>query len=188
MNTMNSPYQTDEIDLRSYYQGQSASTTQLPAIQEILLNQKEQLVLQQQQIGALAREFHEIALILQHQQKNDSGTAIDTIKQNMSDLGKATIATYQKLDKTQMGKELSDLKAEQQALRKIADTAQRTLKIQSDNLATHLDWKRTAAIMVSTAVLSSLCSVAIVQLIPNGWSHSANPTKPISKKPVKSRN
>jgi hypothetical protein len=86
------------------------------------------------------------------------------------------------------GPELLALKAEQQALRKIADTAQRTLKIQSDNLVTHLDWKRTLSIVVTTAVLSSLFSLAIVQLIPSGWSHHETPTKPIAKKQVKSRN
>jgi hypothetical protein len=185
---MNTPYQTDELNLRSYYQSKTSPAAQLPAIQEILISQKEQIALQQQQIGALAREFHEIALILQQQQKSNPAAAIDTVNQALQDLSKVTVGIYQKLDKTHGSKELSDLKSEQQALRKIADTAQRTLKIQSDNLATHLDWKRMAAIVVSTAVLSSLCSLAIVQLIPNGWSHSANPTKPVSKKQVKSRN
>jgi hypothetical protein len=152
-------------------------------LQELILGQGEKIIQQEQTVEELSRLMIRIAETLEQPKAK-----IENIHQDLNVLGKATIATYQKLENVSNGKELLALKAEQQALRKIADTVQRTLKIQSDNLVTHLDWKRTAAIVVSTAVLSSLCSVAIVQLIPNGWFHSATPIKPIAKKPVKSRN
>jgi hypothetical protein len=137
-------------------------------------------------VRELSQGLIEIAQILQ-QQKSSSGQAIDSVNQNLDVLGKATIATYQQLSKIGSGPELLALKTEQQALRKIADTAQRTLKIQSDNLVTHLDWKRTIAIIFITALLSAACSLAVVQLVPNGWVHNT-PSKPILKKAIKPQN
>jgi hypothetical protein len=154
----------------------------LSLLQELILDQGERMTKQEQQIEELSRLTLRITEILQ--QPNPK---IDGINQNLDVLGKATIATYQQLSKIGSGPELLALKAEQQALRKIADTAQRTLKIQSDNLVTHLDWKRTIAIIFITALFSAACSLSVVQLVPNGWVHNT-PSKPTPKKAIKPQN
>jgi hypothetical protein len=159
---------------------------ELSSLQDLVLTQTDRIDQQEQLLRELSQGLIEIAQILQ-QQKSSSGQAIDSVNQNLDVLGKATIATYQQLSKIGSGPELLALKAEQQALRKIADTAQRTLKIQSDNLVTHLDWKRTIAIIFITALFSAVCSLAVVQLVPNGWVHNT-PSKLTPKKAIKPQN
>jgi chromosome segregation ATPase len=148
-------------------------------LQELMLDQSERMTQQEQRIEELSRLMLQVTEIL-----GKADAKIDGINQNLDMLGKATIATYRQLSKTSSGEELLALKAEQQALRKIADTVQRTLKIQSDNLVDHLDWKRTLAIVVTTAMLSSLFSLAIVKFVPNGWTNST-PTQSTPKKTIK---
>jgi hypothetical protein len=159
---------------------------ELSSLQDLVLTQTERIDRQEQHLKELSQGLKEIAKILQQQQSN-SGQTIDAVNQNLDVLGKATITTYQQLIKTNNSKELLALRAEQQAFRKIADTVQRTLEIQSDNLVTHLDWKRTITIIFITALLSASCCLAIVQLVPNGWTNST-PTKPAPKKTIKSQN
>jgi hypothetical protein len=151
-------------------------------LQELMLDQSDRMLQQERRIEELSRLMIQINEIL-----GKPDAKIDGINQNLDMLGKATIATYQQLSKMGSGPELLALKAEQQALRKIADTAQRTLKIQSDNLVTHLDWKRTIAIIFITALFSAVCSLAVVQLVPNGWVHNT-PSKPTLKKAIKPQN
>jgi hypothetical protein len=155
---------------------------EIEKICSLLSAQDEKLDHHHEYLKNLSQGLLEVLLSLK--QSPHSFEEIDEIRNDVKILGKGFLKIYHYLEKENLGKELISLKSEQHALRKAIETSHK----KPSNSVGLPDWKRTLAIVVSTAVLSSLCSVAIVQLIPNGWSHSANPTKPVSKKQVKSRN
>jgi hypothetical protein len=152
-------------------------------IQSLLLRQSEQLDQQQQQLEGLARGFDEIVKFLQRQHESDPSGKIEDINQSLDTLGKAMINTYKKIDKIDVNKTLARFESEQQTFRKTIEKNQQSLKQQSENLADHLDWKRTAVIVAITAIISSLSSLAIAHLI---WNNQKQPQTPIpTEKPAK---
>jgi hypothetical protein len=160
---------------------------QLDLIQSLILRQSEQLDQQQQQLQGLARGFDEIVKFLQRQHESDPSGKIEDINQSLDTLGKAMINTYKKIDKIDVSKDLATFEAEQQAFRKTLEKNQQNLKQQSDNLADHLDWKRTAVIVVITAIISSLSSLAISQLVLSNQSSQKEQNSAQTEKPINSK-
>ncbi len=152
----------------------------LIAIQELLINLTEQTEEQHQQIASLANAFNDIAAILRQMQSSNLTAAIEAINQNIDVLSQALINIYKHQEKNNPATELKALKTSQQALQKIVETNHQTLL--NKNPASHLHWKQTTAIIVITALLSSLCSFAIGQITqPN----KPEPTIPVIKKSPK---
>jgi hypothetical protein len=163
------------------------SDSNLFALQNLLLNQSEQLVQQQQQLNILVNGFLEMTEILKQQQKI---LVIEDINQSLDTLGKAMVNTYKKIDKIDVSKDLASFEAEQQTFRKTLEKNQQNLKQQSENLADYLDWKRTAVIIVITAIISSVSSLAIAHLVLSNQSaqkdqNSTQTEKPVNSKPKK---
>jgi hypothetical protein len=163
---------------------------ELDPIQSLILRQSEQLDQQRQQLEGLAVGFDEIVKFLQRQHESDLSGKIEEINQSLDTLGKAMVNTYKKIDKIDVSKDLAKFEAEQQAFRKTLEKNQQNLKQQSDNLADHLDWKRTAVIIVITAIISSVSSLAIAHLVLSNQpaqkdQNSTQTEKPINSKPKK---
>jgi hypothetical protein len=159
-------------------------------IQSLILRQSEQLAKQEQQLEGLARGFDEIVKFLQRQHESDPSGKIEEINQSLDTLGKAMVNTYKKIDKIDVSKDLASFEAEQQTFRKTLEKNQQNLKQQSENLADHLEWKRTAVIIVITAIISSVSSLAIAHLVLSNQpaqkdQNSIQTEKPINSKPKK---
>jgi predicted nucleic acid-binding Zn-ribbon protein len=163
---------------------------QLSEIRRLISEQSEQLVQQQEQFNALSGGFSNIVEVLKELQKDSPTPEIEAINQNLDTLGKATINTYKKLDKIDVNKNLANLESEQQRLCKTLESTKVTLQSQSENLADYLDWKRTAVIIVITAIISSVSSLAIAHLVLSNQpaqkdQNSIQTEKPINSKPKK---
>jgi hypothetical protein len=161
--------------------------TQLSEIRRLVSEQSEQLVQQQEQFNALSGGFSNIVEVLKQLQKDSLTPEIEAINQNLDTLGKATINTYKKLDKIDVNKNLTNLESEQQRLCKILEATKTSLQSQSDNLAYYLDWKRTAVIIVITAVISSLSSLAIAHLVLSNQSAQKDQSPTQTEKPINSK-
>jgi hypothetical protein len=161
--------------------GESGSVeAELITLQALLINQSEQIEQQQQQIESLANGFNDIAEILQEMQSSNPTVAIEAMNQNIDVLSRAVINVYKQQEKNNPATELKAFKTSQQALQKIVETNHQTLL--NKNPTSHLHWKQTTAIIVITALLSSLCSFAIGQITqPN----KPEPTIPAVKKSPK---
>jgi hypothetical protein len=125
-----------------------------------------------------------VEVLLSLQEISHSSEEIGAIRDEVKVLSKGFIKIHRYLEKESIGSELSALRSEQQALREAIEISH---KNPSDNISI-LDWKRIAAIVVATMVLSSLCGVAIIKLLPNGGSHNTSPAKSMPKKQIKSKN
>jgi flagellar basal body-associated protein FliL len=163
---------------------------QLLEIRLLLSEHSEQLAQQQQQFNALAGGFSNIAEVLKQIQNDSSTPEIQAINQNLDTLGKATVNTYKKLDKIDVNKNLINLESEQQRLCEALEAAEASLQSQSENLADYLDWKRTAVIIVITAIISSVSSLAIAHLVVSNQSdkkdqHPIQTEKPLNAKTKK---
>jgi hypothetical protein len=156
-------------------------------VQSLILRQSEQLARQEQQLEGLARGFDEIVKFLQRQHESDPSGKIKEINQSLDTLGKAMINTYKKIDKIDVSKDLASFEAEQQAFRKTLEKNQQNFKQQSENLADHLDWKRTAVIIVITAIVSSLSSLAIAHLVVSNQATKKDQNSTQTEKPLNSK-
>jgi DNA repair exonuclease SbcCD ATPase subunit len=155
----------------------------LIAVQELLINLTEQTEEQHQQIASLANAFNDIAAILQQMQSSNPTAAIDVMNQNIDVLSRAVINVYKHQEKNNPATELNALKTSQQALQKIVETNHQNLI--NKNPASHLHWKQTTAIIVITALLSSLCSFAIGQITQPSKPEPTIPAIKKSPKPKK---
>jgi orotate phosphoribosyltransferase-like protein len=153
----------DEIQIES----------RLSEIQKLILNQNEQLFQQQQQLDGLARGFLDIVQVLQ--QKGDPTKKIEETNQSVIILGNALVDFKKQLKQANFGQEFADLKTQQQAIGKSVVTTRKTIDSQTQNLASYLGWKRIMMIVASTAVISSLCNIAIASLAP--WAIGQIPGK-----------
>jgi small-conductance mechanosensitive channel len=163
---------------------------QLSEVRRLIFDLSQQLVQQQEQFNALSGGFSDIVEVLKQLQKDSPTPEIEAINQNLEILGKAMVNTFKKIDRVDINKDLSKLQAEQQTLRKASESTQKNLKDQSDLLANHLDWKRAAIIIVITAIISSLSSLAIAYLVVSNQSsqkdqNSAQTEKPLNQKSKK---
>lgn len=145
-------------------QTRQAATSELT---EILLDQSEQIEHQQKQLNDLGKGFRDIAEILQKQQKSNPTPAIEEINQSILSLSNAIISLHQQLKKADFGQGFAEIKAQQQSISKAIATSHKSIESQSSDLGYYLGWKRIMAIVVSTAVISSLSNVAIGLLAPS---------------------
>jgi hypothetical protein len=138
----------------------------------------------QQSLEELIGGFIEVVNILHGQQELNSREAIEALKQEVTLLGKGMIKIYQHLEKDNTGKEL---KSGQQNLRKaIASLTSSSIEA-NQKKTTHnvgfLDWKQIATIITATAVISSLCSLAVFQVASNLKTDQKTPIP--TEKPLK---
>jgi hypothetical protein len=134
----------------------------------------------QQSLEELTGGFIEVVNILHGQQELNPREAIESLKQEVTLLGKGMIKIYQHLEKDNTGKEI---KSGQQNLRKaIASLTSSTIEAnqkKTTNNISYLDWKQIAIIITATAVTSSLCSLAVFQMASN-WK-TDQPQNPVEK-------
>jgi hypothetical protein len=125
-------------------------------------------------------------IVYEQRQLSNSTEAIEALKQQIVILEKGVIKIYQHLEKDNTGKEL---KSGQQTLRKAIDSltpaAIKTNQKSSTSNVSYLDWKQIAIISTVTAIISSLCSLAIFQAVSN-WK-TDQPQNPVEKS-VKPKN
>jgi hypothetical protein len=168
---------------------ENPSGTEIPTvIHELLILQDGKMDRQQQYLKDLTQGLLEVLTIVSHDsQPNSSSTeAIEALKQQVVILEKGVIKIYQHLEKDNTGKEL---KSGQQTLRKAIDSltpaAIKTNQKSSTSNVSYLDWKQIAIIITATAIISSLCSLAIFQTVSN-WK-TDQPQNPVEKS-VKPKN
>jgi hypothetical protein len=127
-------------------------------IHELLILQDEKMNIQQQYLRDLSQGLLEIFTILSNDSRPDSISieTIEALKKDLLLLDQGTAKIYQHLDS--FGKEL---KSGQQALQKAIEASQKKTNIG------YLDWKQIATIITATAIISSLCSLAVFQLASN---------------------
>lgn len=105
-----------------------------------------------------------------------STKSIEDINTKVSLLFDGVGKTYQHINDN-LGKDLSAIKAEQQALRQ-------AIEKRTSNNTSSLDWKQIAMFATATIVITTLCSLAAFQLAAN-WRTDQPPT-PVEK-PVKTK-
>ncbi len=147
-------------------------------LQEMLTEQGEQIDYQQQQLDGLIQCLAEISQVLRQQREDNPRAELELLSQTLAILGKAITDLYRQAKEINIGQELSSLKSEQQALRKSNEAAHKSLSNQVEDLVTHLDWRRVAAIVFMAAIVSSICSILITQAALN------NSFKEINKEPA----
>jgi hypothetical protein len=138
----------------------------------------------QQSLEELTGGFIEVVNILHGQQELNSKEAIEAIKQEVKALSEGVMKIYYHLDEDNIGKEL---KAGQQNLQKAIAPITPLLLEANQKKTTHnvgfLDWKQIATIITATAVISSLCSLAVFQVTSNLKTDQKTPIP--TEKPLK---
>jgi hypothetical protein len=140
-------------------------------VHKLLLSCSERIDQQQNYLNYLYEGHLDLNKALSQYSSNFT-EGIEAIKQQIMLLEKGVIKVYQHLEKDNTGKEL---KSGQQFLRKAIETNQK--KNASNNAS--FNWKQIAIIMVSTAIISSLCSLIVFQLASN-WK-TDQPQNPVEK-------
>jgi hypothetical protein len=155
-------------------------------IYEALQNQSKQINKLRYEVGLLSKGNTKNFNILNQQQESNPIEAIEALKQQIVILEKGVIKIYHHLEKDNTGKEL---KSGQQTLQKAIDSltpaAIKTNQKSSTSNVSYLDWKQIAIIITATAIISSLCSLAIFQTVSN-WK-TDQPQNPVEKS-VKPKN
>jgi glutathionylspermidine synthase len=153
--------------MRAYSrQNKPTASYESAMIQEALLNQSKQIAYQQEQLNSLGKGFRDIAEILQEQHQSNPKKAIEENNQNLVAMTNAMVSWYKQLKEANFGQEFADIKSQQQSISKVVVTNRKSLERQTNELTYYLGWKRIAMIVVSTAVISSLLSVAATALFP----------------------
>jgi hypothetical protein len=147
-------------------------------IHALLKSQSELAEQNQGSIQSLSLEVAEIVMILYQQQQFSSIGAIEAIKQETKALSGGVMRIYQHLEKNSFGKEL---KTGQQNLQKTIEANQRNTTYKVG----YLDWKQIATIITATAIVSSLCSLAVFQLA-SSFKTDQKTSIPVEK-PLKSK-
>jgi hypothetical protein len=151
----------------------------IPEIHMLLQSQVRVIEQQHIDIQNLSEGVADLMMISYQQQLSDPIKTIEALKQQVTLLEKGIIKIYQHLEKDNTGKEL---KSGQQNLRKAIEANQ---KKTINNVS--LDWKQIAIMITSTAIISSLCSLAVFQVVSN-WKTDQlqNPVeKPLKTKSKK---
>jgi hypothetical protein len=113
----------------------------------------------------------EIIDILSQQQESSPEGAIEVVNKKIDALFQGVGKTYQHINDN-LGKEISFIKAEQQALRQAVEK-------KVNHNVTHLYWKQIATIITAAAVISTLCSLAAFQIASN-WK-TDQPPNPVER-------
>jgi aldehyde:ferredoxin oxidoreductase len=182
--------------MRAYSrQNKPTASYESAMIQEALLNQSKQIAYQQEQLNNLGKGFRDIAEILQEQHQSNPKKAIEETNQSVVVLGNAIVSLHQQLKQANLGQGLADIKSQQQVIGKSVTTTRKALDNQTENLASYLGWKRIVMLVASTAVISSLCNLAIASLAPivigqftgNSQFNKSETAQPVEKKQKKGR-
>jgi hypothetical protein len=170
----------EPFDLRSL-----SDSEKLVVIHESLALQDDKINKQQLYLTNLSQGLLEILVILNGDNRDES-ISIETteaLNQKMILLERGIIKIYQHLEKDNTVKEL---KSGQQILQKVIEANQNRATTKTN----YLDWQQIAIIITATALISSLCSLAVFQLASN-WNTDQpqnsveKPLKPKSKKSSK---
>jgi hypothetical protein len=154
------------------------SDFKIAAIHELLVTYAEKLDKQQEFLGYLSQGNIEVLMAVNQQAEPITIEAIEVIKQEMKVLSQGVLTIYQHLDRNSLAKEL---KAGQQNLQKTIEANQ---KKTTHNVG-FPDWKQIATIITATAVISSLCSLAVFQVASNLKTDQKTPIP--TEKPLKSK-
>jgi hypothetical protein len=160
----------------------------------IIQNHGEQIEQLRKYLEYLSQGHIEILEILYQQQELKKSTKpissdiierMEAISTDINSQSKLMMATYKYLEKNNLSKEIIAIKTEQGNLCKVFETNQ---KKTNNNVS--LDWRKIAVIITSTAMLSSLCSLAVFQVSSNWKTNQPQnpvekPLKPKSKKDFK---
>jgi hypothetical protein len=125
--------------------------------------------------------------ILYQQQESNPMRAIEGVKQQVNTIDQGMMKIHHYLKEDSVGKEL---KAGQQNLQKVIVSTIEANQNKTTTKTSYLDWQQIAIIVTATALISSLCSLAVFQLASN-WKTDQpqnpveKPLKPKSKKSSK---
>ncbi len=147
-----------------------------PATHRLLLDCIEKLDKQQEYLGYLSQGNIEVLMAVNQQDISSTTEEVKTLRKEVIGLAQGVWKIYQHLEKDSIGKEL---KSGQQNLQKAIEA-----NAQKKNTANigYLDWKQIATIITATAIVSSLCSLAVFQIATN-WKVDRIPTP--TEKPLK---
>jgi hypothetical protein len=134
---------------------------------------------QQTDIQALSERLIENTMVLYQLQESDPAGSIAAVNQKVTAIEQALIKIHHYLKEDTVGKEL---KAGQQNLQMAIASLEAKKKKDPHNLV-YLDWKQIAMIIVATAIISSLCSLATFQIASNLQTNKASTPTEKSLKP-----
>jgi hypothetical protein len=167
---MTNSLQSSEITRDSFNDTKSYHQTELPLIIEessepamsVISSKLDQ---HQQSLEELIGGFIEIVNVLHEQQESNPTEDIKAVKQKVDAMEQGMMKIYHYLKEDSLGKEL---KAGQQSLQRgmaslTSSAIEAKQKKTTYNLG-YLDWKQIATIITAAAIVSSLCSLAVVQL------------------------
>jgi hypothetical protein len=158
--------------------------SKISAIHEQLLNCIERLDKQQEFLGYLSQGNIEVLMAVNQQGVSSSTEDIEAVKQKVNAIDQGMMKIYHYLKEDIQGKEL---KAGQQNLQKAIAPITPLLLEANQKKTTHnvgfLDWKQIATIITATAVISSLCSLAVFQVASNLKTDQKTPI--FTEKPLK---
>jgi hypothetical protein len=143
---------------------EDTSEDKISEIHVLLENQTRAIEQQQINTQALSDELAEAIIILYQLQGSDPTESIEAVKQEVKALSEGVMKIYYHLDEDNIGKEL---KAGQQNLQKVIASAIEANQKKTTHNVGFLDWKQIATIITATAVISSLCSLAVFQVASN---------------------
>jgi hypothetical protein len=159
---------------------EDTSEDKISEIHVLLENQTRAIEQQQINTQALSDELAEAIIILYQLQGSDPTESIEAIKQEVKALSEGVMKIYYHLDEDNIGKEL---KAGQQNLQKVIASAIEANQKKTTHNVGFLDWKQIATIITATAVISSLCSLAVFQVASNLKTDQKTPIP--TEKPLK---
>jgi hypothetical protein len=155
---------------------ESISSSESTEIHKLLLECSEKYDRQQQQLENLLHGQMEIIATIYSQDFPDPTAAILAITKDINTLGKGIVGFHKQLEKNNLSQDLNALKSEQQKIKAVLENQEKR-----KNSLGYLNWKQAAMMILVTALISSLSSLAIVQLF---WNNKPNqpPEKPLKPK------
>jgi hypothetical protein len=148
-------------------------------IHTLLENQSREIERQHVDTQSLLGGLVEANAILYQLQESDSTELIAAMSQKIAAIEQSLVKIYHYLKEDTVGKEL---KAGQQNLQKAIASLEAKKEKDPHNLV-YLDWKQIAMIIVATAIISSLCSLAAFQVASNLQTNKASTPTEKSLKP-----
>jgi DNA repair exonuclease SbcCD ATPase subunit len=156
------------------------NTTSTPItvkIHKILLEHSKQYDQQQQQLENLVQQQMDIFDAIYAQETPDHTIVISEIHKDVNALTQGMVSLCKQLEKNNLSQDISTLKSEQKKIKASLENQEKS----KSNLG-YLNWKQAAIIIIATSLISSLSSLAIVQLF---WNTKPNQPSAIPEKPLK---
>jgi hypothetical protein len=147
------------------------------AIHDMVLGCIERLDKQQEYLGHLSQGNMEVFMAVRQQEISNPTEEIEVLRKDISLLSQGVLKIFNYLERDSKNKEL---KTGQEALHKAIEANQNKTTTKTN----YLDWQQIATIVTATALISSLCSLAVFQLASN-WK-TDQPQNPVEK-PLKSK-